>query len=755
NRVTGKDFTYNPMNIFTFRLSNALKSDAIYKVWNNHETEKIEWIEEELRKRLYATSYILTGIRHCAKDILFAYPPKFSLPSYRNCNYPVLSRLDFIIRYETIMSYLSVKEQRILPINERKQKAIAFTLTATGDVEPCKGYMEADFLLKEKELAGKLDTEAIWSYILSEDTPEGDKDQMSFAEHPKFKWYPPKNKALYLAQIKGTSQPDKGKITLQLRKGAMSPPIVEGMNYLLQAKFTDWTGEKVSVRLAELDGQSEPGSVKLLQNPQDYCKDIDIPSELKEELEKIPSLRYLTESQREAFEHLLNKTLTLLWGPPGTGKTHFIAAALLCILEAHRLTDRPLKIFLSAFTHTAIHNCLKKIFQLNASLKIWKEEFALAKLGRDNEQREGFLSVRSDEGSDYIFNNPRCILGGTVYSMNKMFSHSDNDTPFDMVVIDEGSQVRVPDSLLVISRLKPEGRLLIAGDDKQLPPIIKGYYPDPAPGEPLLHRSIFEALKKTDKEYKITCQLFENFRMNKTLCLYPAEKIYREKYKSFNREIAERKLSLTDTPYDDPLIETVLDPDYSLVLCITEGLRTGSENMEEAELVAQIALALRERLVMKGTGKPYPDDGEGDRLFWKDGLFIVSPHHVQIDAIGKSLAARGFTEAFVGTVDKMQGQECDSVIVSYGVSDPELAMSEDEFIYSQNRLNVSITRAKCKTIVFLSRYLLKPTLQVLAKRETEEGISFMTGLELFAAKGKETVFQPFLNKEARLIVYSI
>lgn len=46
--------------------------------------------------------------------------------------------------------------------------------------------------------------------------------------------------------------------------------------------------------------------------------------------------------------------------------------------------------------------------------------------------------------------------------------------------------------------------------------------------------------------------------------------------------------------------------------------------------------------------------------------------------------------AFVDTVEKMQGQECDAVCVSYGVADVEFALMEREFIYSLNRLNVAI-----------------------------------------------------------------
>lgn len=84
------------------------------------------------------------------------------------------------------------------------------------------------------------------------------------------------------------------------------------------------------------------------------------------------------------------------------------------------------------------------------------------------------------------------------------------------------------------------------------------------------------------------------------------------------------------------------------------------------------------------------------------------------------------------TVDKMQGQECDAVVVSYGVADVEYAMGEREFIYSLNRLNVSITRGRAKTIVFLSRALTEPPVQALADDRNAQGIAFMQGLVRFA-----------------------
>jgi superfamily I DNA and/or RNA helicase len=36
--------------------------------------------------------------------------------------------------------------------------------------------------------------------------------------------------------------------------------------------------------------------------------------------------------------------------------------------------------------------------------------------------------------------------------------------------------------------------VVLAGDHLQLPPIVQGVYPEPLPGQPVLHRSIFEVV---------------------------------------------------------------------------------------------------------------------------------------------------------------------------------------------------------------------------------------------------------------------
>ena len=97
---------------------------------------------------------------------------------------------------------------------------------------------------------------------------------------------------------------------------------------------------------------------------------------------------------------------------------------------------------------------------------------------------------------------------------------------------------------------------------------------------------------------------------------------------------------------------------------------------------------------------------------------------------------------FVDTVDKMQGQEADAVIVSYGVADPEFALREAEFIYGLNRLNVAVTRARSKCVVCLPRPLLEATPQVLDVEAAAAGLAFMRQLVAAAeATGEELTFE--------------
>jgi superfamily I DNA and/or RNA helicase len=338
-------------------------------------------------------------------------------------------------------------------------------------------------------------------------------------------------------------------------------------------------------------------------------------------------------------------------------------------------------------------------------------------MGTGDETQRGKRMIES-----WVCEHRQTVVGATSFIPLKENLES---LQFDLVVFDESSQVRVPESAIATSFLSPEGRIVFAGDDYQLPPIVAGTYQDPENG-PALHRSIFEALLLRDEDgttqSPIVYQLTENFRQNDVLTSYARELLY-PGYSCASLAIADRRLELTDYP-SDPVIDTLLDPGFPLVVGIIDGVQATKENTVESDLIARLVLATRDLLTIDG--KPV----ENDATFWSKGVFVVSPHRAQNAAIRRELTRRRDwdCEPFVDTVDKMQGQEAQAVFVSYGVSDPEFAMMEADFIYSRNRLNVAISRAKAKTVVLMSRDLVRGVPGVLEFPEAAAGLAYIRAI---------------------------
>jgi hypothetical protein len=63
--------------------------------------------------------------------------------------------------------------------------------------------------------------------------------------------------------------------------------------------------------------------------------------------------------------------------------------------------------------------------------------------------------------------------------------------------------------------------------------------------------------------------------------------------------------------------------------------------------------------------------------------------------------------ARVGTVDKFQGQEAPVVLISMATSSADDMPRNMEFLYSRNRLNVAISRARSLAVVVANPRLLE------------------------------------------------
>jgi hypothetical protein len=125
----------------------------------------------------------------------------------------------------------------------------------------------------------------------------------------------------------------------------------------------------------------------------------------------------------------------------------------------------------------------------------------------------------------------------------------------------------------------------------------------------------------------------------------------------------------------------------------------------EASLVGRIARLARVAMLDPATGERYTAEA-----FRSHGLAVISPHRAQNSAILGELVAGGWPRdelPVVDTVERMQGNERELILVSYAVADREYAEREAEFLLNPNRFNVSITRPRSKLIVFMSEDVLR------------------------------------------------
>ena len=331
-----------------------------------------------------------------------------------------------------------------------------------------------------------------------------------------------------------------------------------------------------------------------------------------------------------------------IWGPPGTGKTHFLAAAILGLAAAHATAGKSFRVLITAFTHAAIENLLRKIDELARRIPGLSGAVALAKVKKwQGETAAVGAGVTEDHMVAWLEEHQHAVAGATMYSCIKAEKKADLPE-FDLVVVDEASQVRVAEASVPVSLVGPNGRLVFAGDDLQLPPIVQGAYPEVEPGDPVLHRSIFEAIRsRVSADSPVVRKLLENRRMTDVLTSFAAELLYGSDYRCFDETVAGRRLAFNKPRVLSELCAACLDPAYPMVVVVLEGVQAANENRVEAALVADLVDALREGL-FDDSGKVYADD----QRFFARGLFIVSPHRAQIRAIRRELnTRRGWTSA--------------------------------------------------------------------------------------------------------------
>lgn len=391
-----------------------------------------------------------------------------------------------------------------------------------------------------------------------------------------------------------------------------------------------------------------------------------------------------------AWTTALDGTCVAVQGPPGTGKT-FRGAR-----QIHALVTAGKRVGITAFSHHAIDNLLEAVVEL------FQERGELDRL--QAVKKVGAAGAGSLPDVTYVSSNRAAakaafnLVAGTTW----LFAGPDLATqPVDVLVVDEAGQLSLADTL---AACRSAGNLLLLGDPLQLPQVAQASHPGTSGGSALQH--LLGDAKTMPRERGVF--LTETRRMHPDVCVFISDHIY------------EGRLSSHDSCAGQ---STEFGTGLRWIRAEHEGRSTSAA--EEVKLVRD------EILRLLGT-KWVNQKGEAAPLTVRDFL-VVAPYNDQVDLLRASFEADPLTRGVaVGSVDKFQGRQAAVVFFSMATSSAEHMPRAADFLFSRNRLNVAISRARCLAYLVCTEKLLDSR-----GRDVEE-MRLISTLCAFAASAEGT-----------------
>jgi predicted RecB family nuclease len=378
----------------------------------------------------------------------------------------------------------------------------------------------------------------------------------------------------------------------------------------------------------------------------------------------------------------LDGSYLFVQGPPGAGKTYTGSHVIVALLKLG------CRVGVSSNGHKAINNLLQGV------VKVAKEQnyvFRGAKKSTNGKSDSLFdgdyiEDVFNNKDITETFNSPEeyRLVAGTAW----LFADPDMDQQLDYIFVDEAGQVALANLVAMGTSAK---NIVLLGDQMQLGQPIQGVHPGCSGESSLEYLLNGMATIPADRGIFIDT----TWRMHPDVCRFISDAVYDGRLE----------------PEPNNVRQTLLLGDGAHPALIPTGVRylpiehdaCSQRSSEEAELVLSLVNSLLEQRYRDKKGQEHP--------MTLDDILVVAPYNMQVNLL-KMLLPEG---ARVGTVDKFQGQEAEVVIVSMATSSGDYLPRFIEFLYSKNRLNVAISRAKC-----LALFIANPALMSIRCSTPEE-----------------------------------
>ena len=426
---------------------------------------------------------------------------------------------------------------------------------------------------------------------------------------------------------------------------------------------------------------------------------------------------HLDESQKQAFLMATDGSpVSLIKGPPGTGKTYVINAIVQYITK-----ELKQKVVISSQTHVAIDNVLDEIMENHDPIipnritnrrnkysgqeidttiyKTWAKKFSEHnKLARNQglatqilQDMANFNGEKKFRFSESVELSDYSVIGATTTTSAiggkkglELFEG------YDWLIIDEVSKCPITE---VLRYLPYVSKIIMVGDDYQLAPLLE-FQKEEVESLTAYNEDMFEKLKKTYEESVFAKTLEKAKKVGRLVTLnvnYRSVAPVLNAYNIFyNRELIGMRETVkpSKVKFSDKY-KMFNDKDVFFVDVkngkeATEG--TSRYNVEELRATREIL-----EILLENTLNPE-----------KVSVSAIFPYGAQIDKFQRenkeliNKARKTFKSFEIDTVDAFQGRETDIVLVNTVVTD----MSRGNFLNDFRRINVSMSRARDKLFIF-------------------------------------------------------
>lgn len=487
----------------------------------------------------------------------------------------------------------------------------------------------------------------------------------------------------------------------------------------------------------------------LLQSVSERLMDLSLePSEIAQDLicNGLKEIDYrnsdIAKGQETAVRMSLEKPITFVWGPPGTGKTQTLAkiawahidkgervlmlsysnvsvdGAILRVTSLKndvfpgqfvrygfpkdkRISEHP---YLSSY-NLAINNypdLLKRRTQLQAEKKrLEKNDPKLIQVEKElNEIRRELRAAES-----------QCVRNAKFVATTVSKAIVDKEIrngAFDVVIFDEASMATIP-QIAYAAKLARKN-FVCMGDFRQLPPIVQSSKESPLNADIFQYCGITQAVDQ-GSNHKWLCLLDTQYRMHPEIADFAGRSIYNGLLKSANGMTEKREKTVMAEPFAGRAMEFV-DLSGTMSTCIKS---SDDSHANVLSAFVTFSLALKAAQTQE--------------------VGIITPYHAQSRLLHAMVRDVNELEALphaikCATVHQFQGSEEDVIVYDavdcYRLPFPGALIASTAGRYADRLFNVAMTRSKGKFICVANGSFMR-------NKGMSENLMFMQMLKSYRA----------------------